>query len=716
MNCQDNSRLKVPLPELCRTTDIGCVPKTDGKPQCAPEPDQLPFSYDPNTKTLWIFECDSRQWVSFGKFSLSELGEVSLDNIRNICSLLKIPVFYNPGGGTIEGHMALGDFAEELMKCVNLKHKVAVLSGGTVSFSVEGLDNLSPLYVKYENMTVSGKGTQADPLVISAQSTPTICALPEKTQAQLEAATKVSLGACMDSQNVRVPYPEQPKNYTISTQAEVDSAVSRFLVAVIGGQHRRIPFPEEPCEYDTVTAEAATKANQADLIACVNGEEVKFSLKDLINIIKGDDPVADLNYSCVPVTTTTPSGAPDPKVGPFLLDGDGKSLWIWSCGDRRWIKVTGGSGGSGEDTPHPANWSTVASTVSNKCTGVTYDAWYADGDTLKPTRLTGTQLGTILKDCLNLVDSAGLTALRTELIGLINALGARVTALENGGGGGGGGNPVSITGGTGINVSKTTASGVDTYTIKSTVPTVAVTAGNNVTVTKTTSSDGATVSYAVSSTGGGGGTGGDGEVAEVFKGVGGAACVSLATSDPYVIYQARDNTLLYGTASGTIGGSASIGTYRITNPFNVPSLLQLDIDYQLTAATMPAEGSNPYLPGGSIGSIVHLGENRNIDYLGLVQNGPIVSIDECMAIINLTYDDRINALFRNSETNQIENVPLWMARSNLLRYTTVLPANGTKTIYLNHWESLYATWRGGTFLWHVKAIANATVFKNVRTN
>ena len=120
MNCQDNSRLKVPLPELCKTTDIGCVPITSGKPDCPPEADQLPLAYDPNSETLWIFSCESRQWTPLTKFSLAELEEVSLDNFKTICDLLKVPVFYNPGHGTIQGHMSLGDFAAELVKCANL--------------------------------------------------------------------------------------------------------------------------------------------------------------------------------------------------------------------------------------------------------------------------------------------------------------------------------------------------------------------------------------------------------------------------------------------------------------------------------------------------------------------------------------------------------------------------------------------------------------------
>lgn len=136
MNCQDNSRLKVPLPEACRIADIGCVPISNGKPKCPPEPDQLPLAYDPNSKTIWIFDCDSRDWNAYTRFSLSELGEVSLDNFRDVCNMLKVPVFYNPGTGTVEGHMTLADFGDKLKECLNLPgtdSKTVVKAGDNVN-------------------------------------------------------------------------------------------------------------------------------------------------------------------------------------------------------------------------------------------------------------------------------------------------------------------------------------------------------------------------------------------------------------------------------------------------------------------------------------------------------------------------------------------------------------------------------------------------------
>lgn len=166
MNCQDNSRLKVPLPEACRTADIGCVPISNGKPKCPPEPDQLPLAYDPNSKTIWIFDCDSRDWNAYTRFSLSELGEVSLDNFRDVCNMLKVPVFYNPGTGTIEGHMTLADFGEKLKECLNLPgtdSKSVVKAGSNVNVT-SSTSGSTTTYV----VSATGGGDEDSKTVIEA--------------------------------------------------------------------------------------------------------------------------------------------------------------------------------------------------------------------------------------------------------------------------------------------------------------------------------------------------------------------------------------------------------------------------------------------------------------------------------------------------------------------------------------------------------------------
>lgn len=317
MNCQDNSRLKVPLPELCKTTDIGCVPMTSGKPDCPPEADQLPLAYDKNSQTLWLFDCESRQWMPFSKFTLAELQEVSLDNIRNICELLKIPVYYNPGGGTVQGSMPLAEFGKELLKCQSLEGKVAVLPNGLTSFTIQGLDSLEPFYVRWENLTVSGDGTSSSPLVVKGQDPITKwpkkteadvdnavqpmlaanldgemvqvpypkkpCAYPKLTKAQVEAANEVLLIGCVDEANVKIPYPDQPQDYDSLTDDQVDDlppGTGKWLIAVIDGKVYRIPFPKEPCEYDRATSTELV-TGMADIIACLNGKKVKIPLSDL---------------------------------------------------------------------------------------------------------------------------------------------------------------------------------------------------------------------------------------------------------------------------------------------------------------------------------------------------------------------------------------------------------------------------------------------------
>lgn len=317
MNCQDNSRLKVPLPELCKTTDIGCVPMTSGKPDCPPEADQLPLAYDKNSQTLWLFNCESRQWMPFSKFTLAELQEVSLDNIRNICELLKIPVYYNPGGGTVQGSMPLAEFGKELLKCQSFEGKVAVLPSGLTSFTIQGLDSLEPFYVRWENLTVSGDGTSSSPLVVKGQDPITKwpkkteadvdsavqpmlaanldgemvqvpypkkpCAYPKLTKAEVEAANEVLLIGCVDEANVKIPYPDQPQDYDPLTDDQVDAlppGTGKWLIAVIDGKVYRIPFPKEPCEYDRATGTELVTGT-ADIIACLNGKKVKIPLSDL---------------------------------------------------------------------------------------------------------------------------------------------------------------------------------------------------------------------------------------------------------------------------------------------------------------------------------------------------------------------------------------------------------------------------------------------------
>lgn len=433
MNCQDNSRLKVPLPELCKTTDIGCVPATSGKPDCPPEADQLPLAYDKDSQTLWLFDCETREWIGQTKFQLAELQEVSLDNIRNICSLLKIPVYYNPGGGTVQGSMPLADFGKELLKCQDMTPKVAILPTGNVSFSIEGLDSLDPMYVKFENLTASGQGTSSSPFVLKAQdpmdkwpvkteadvdaSTRTMiaatvdgqfaqvpypskpCAYPKLTKAQVEAASDVLVIGCVDDRNVKIPYPETGATADTMTQDQVDSALGKYLLAVINGKIYRIPFPKEPCEY-TAKSAATIKNQTTSILACAGGESSKIELSDLSSLILGSGEVSfdSIAWPTIPTQCDPPTLAPTNGF-PFQLDCDG-NLWIWNAAIRRWLRLTNADAPPGSDVPY---YSSIASRINNPCSDVLLRAWYLDkndpGSDYKNAKINPTQLAGVLDNC-----------------------------------------------------------------------------------------------------------------------------------------------------------------------------------------------------------------------------------------------------------------------------------------------------------------------------
>lgn len=349
MNCQDNSRLKVPLPEVCNTTDIGCVLLTSGKPRCAPEPDQLPLAYDPGDGTLWVFQCDTRQWISLGgSFSLSDLDEVNLDNITNICNILKIPVFYNPGVGTIQGSVSLAEFSEQLLKCVRLERRVAILADGKVEFSVPGINGLDPVYVKYEGLTVSGEGSASNPLVVKAEAPPqeSPCSYPEKSQAQVDAATSVKIIACVDNEKARIPYPEGENVCSAPrrTLAQALAAGEKDLIACIDGIVVRIPL-NEILDYkgdDTMDGicgfPMTTLANLPDnttIAVCANSQSYLFK----------PDPVV---FNGIPaVTIGAPSGNTPPAPGQVPFRTDGTTLWVWN--GETWVAFTPGGADPGAD-------------------------------------------------------------------------------------------------------------------------------------------------------------------------------------------------------------------------------------------------------------------------------------------------------------------------------------------------------------------------------
>lgn len=104
MRCEDNSKLRLPLNEVCRPTEIGYVPLTNGSPSKAPTPDQLPLAYDRATGILYFY---TTEWNAFG---LNALDEVNLSNMTNLDNVLRIPVAYATGTQTVEGYITLKEF------------------------------------------------------------------------------------------------------------------------------------------------------------------------------------------------------------------------------------------------------------------------------------------------------------------------------------------------------------------------------------------------------------------------------------------------------------------------------------------------------------------------------------------------------------------------------------------------------------------------------
>lgn len=104
MNCHDTSKLRIPLKEVCKQTEIGSVPVVSGVPTYTPTPDQLPFAHDPSTGILYFY---TDGWKAFG---LNALREVNLSDLTNLENVLRIPVAYATGTQRVEGYVTLKEF------------------------------------------------------------------------------------------------------------------------------------------------------------------------------------------------------------------------------------------------------------------------------------------------------------------------------------------------------------------------------------------------------------------------------------------------------------------------------------------------------------------------------------------------------------------------------------------------------------------------------
>lgn len=430
MHCEDNGKLRTPLNEVCMTTDIGCVPIVNGQPTCKPQPDELPIAYDKSTSTLWLFSCDKREWIAHKKFTMDELQDLNLENLNNICSILKIGVFYNPGTGTIQGNVSLGEFAEQLLKCLDLETKVVTVTQGennTIKISIEGLDGLPPTYVKGDNVWFTGTGKEGDPIIVHTYDP--ICKWPVASQSAVDAATTKHLGACLDGQPVRVPYPPEPCEYPSFSKAQVDAAGEKRLIACVDGESVKVPWIETPCEYEQKTQDEVDAAASKNLIACVDGEAVKVpypkyqppvcesdqitleqasAAGSSLTLLGCEDravvriPVSgsgffDRDYICVPTVISAPTSAPLSGTGPLRIGCNGE-LYVWICeseGSGKWEEIKIGNLNSFEFLNE--------SSVPNICENFQMLGWYSydypNEDCVKNVKFTLSKLVDLISEC-----------------------------------------------------------------------------------------------------------------------------------------------------------------------------------------------------------------------------------------------------------------------------------------------------------------------------
>lgn len=335
MQCQDNSKLRTPLSEVCLTTDIGCVPIVYGKPDCNPQPDEIPFAFDPETITLWIFNCRTREWVPFQKFDMCQLNDLDIKDIRNICELLNIGVYYSSAAGCQQGSVTLKNLAEQILKCIKLETKTLILTpeGDKLKIWIEGLDALPPFFLEGENIWVTGgSGTESDPLKVATYDP--ICKWPEKTREEVVAANEKHMGACLDGEMVRVPYPVEPCEFPQTTVEHVESARDKDFIVCVDGDNLKVPIAKgvltPVCASPHITAgEAKTNYRHLRIVGCDGDKSVLFPIPK--EMFEGE-------YVCVPFVEGDPTYPPLEGTGPIRVDCN-DNIWFWLCDEQRWHRV-----------------------------------------------------------------------------------------------------------------------------------------------------------------------------------------------------------------------------------------------------------------------------------------------------------------------------------------------------------------------------------------
>lgn len=393
MQCEDNAKLRTPLKEVCQTTDIGCVPITSGKPDCSPQPDELPLAFDPSTTTLWLFRCTDRTWVPFQKFSMCQLNSINLDNIKNICDILQIGVTYNPGGGCQQGTITLAELAEQLLKCIKLQTKTLAVtsSGDKLKIWIDGLDDvLPPFFVKGENIwTEGGDGTEGNPLKVVTHDP--ICKWPTRTQAQVNAATVKHLGACLDGAMARVPYPPSPCEFPQTTAERVEASRDKDMIVCVDGENAKVPIPDglltPICENPQISVNQAKAKPKLRIVACEDGKVVLFPLPP---------GMFDTEYMCVPFVDGVPSGPPVEGSGPIRFDCN-NDIWFWVCEENRWYRIDVGN------HYHPP-WKEVYDFIANRCDNIKFHGWSEQDQCYTDFEMTPQELADfILCECLDVV-------------------------------------------------------------------------------------------------------------------------------------------------------------------------------------------------------------------------------------------------------------------------------------------------------------------------
>ena len=437
MQCQDNSKLRIPLSEVCSTPDIGCVPITSGKPQCTPQPDQIPFAFDPDANTLWIYSCKTHEWLEFRKFRLcDDLIEINVDNLANICELLQIPVFFNAGNGCQEGWITLQDLVDKIKTCLDLKWRAVCLNvvegeGGVLKIDIHNLEEaLPPWYIKLKNIwPTCGTGEEGDPVTLTTYDP--VCKWPTKTLQDVSNAREIHLGACLNSEMVRVPFPPSPCEFPRITQPQVESAAEKDVILCVDNENVKIPVPPSffmipPCEYPQVEQARVESASERNIIMCLDGEHVKTPLppgfysrspceypqytraqvdaaqdKDVILCVDGKHAKVPVppgffipEYLCVPEVTEKPESPPSEGTGPIRVDCNGR-IHFWICDTQVWLTVNAGIAGLDRLV-------SIEKQIENPCDDVAFKAWVTKkGEVCKTeASLTMKELAERMFECL----------------------------------------------------------------------------------------------------------------------------------------------------------------------------------------------------------------------------------------------------------------------------------------------------------------------------